>query len=311
MLNVDDYHSIHVQRRPDTTTTSWAAHMATIVTNPCPNMLAIPRNGALNPKIFDDELIMKHLDDRFITNLGVSYNDRMQDYIGNECSDDELMVRLTLHSYNDRLVEKKTDRHVQNAILFDFVESNLKGVEDYTKALQIVHDQEPMQAYLSNYAIPIVADWPGQFFIRKAIVHRLNNNETIPSFITAFLPIMGPLHVSLNGRELVFKENSFLFNDIYKGLFGNRKDLGKKPRPWRIDLILHIMRMAWLDIDDIVYSKFGRTCKNIEFLYLTDLLSNLIPLVLDVYAVHHREGNWLAYEEACMHCWSDLFLRFD
>ncbi|CAJ0760963.1 11656_t:CDS:2, partial [Entrophospora sp. SA101] len=208
-------------------------------------MLAIPRNGALNPKIFDDELIMKHLDDRFITNLGVSYNDCMQDYIGNECSDDELMVRLTLHSYND---------------------SNLKGVEDYTKALQIVHDQEPMQAYLSNYAIPIVADWPGQFFICKAIVHRLNNNETIPSFITAFLPIMGPLHVSLNGRELVFKENSFLFNNIYKGLFGNRKDL-----------------------DDIVYSKFDRTCKNIEFLYLTDLLSNLIPLVLDVYAVHHRE----------------------
>ncbi|CAJ0744918.1 11373_t:CDS:2, partial [Entrophospora sp. SA101] len=184
-------------------------------------MLAIPRNGASNPKIFDDELIMKHLDNRFITNLGVSYNDRMQDYIGNECSDDELMIRLTLHSYND---------------------SNLKGVEDYTKALQIVHDQEPMQAYLSNYAIPIVADWP------------------------AFLPIMGPLHVSLNGRELVFKENSFLFNDIYKGLFGNRKNL-----------------------DDIVYSKFGRTCKNIEFLYLTNLLSNLIPLVLDVYAVHHRE----------------------
>ncbi|CAJ0760095.1 15257_t:CDS:2 [Entrophospora sp. SA101] len=202
-------------------------------------MLAIPRNGASNPKIFDDELIMKHLDNRFITNLGVSYNDRMQDYIGNECSDDELMERLTLHSYNDRLVEKKTDRHVQNAILFDFVESNLKGVEDYTKALQIVHDQEPMQAYLSNYAIPIVADWP------------------------AFLPIMGPLHVSLNGHELVFKENSFLFNDIYKGLFGNRKNL-----------------------DDIVYSKFGRT-KNIEFLYLTNLLSNLIPLVLDVYAVHH------------------------
>ncbi|CAJ0846844.1 3083_t:CDS:1, partial [Entrophospora sp. SA101] len=262
-------------------------------------MLAIPHNGALNPKILDDELIMKHLDDQFITNLGVSYNDHMQDYIGNECSDDELMNRLTLHSYNDRLVEKKTDWHVQNAILFDFVEGNLKGVEGYMKALQIIHDQEPMQAYLSNYAIPIVADWPGQFFICKAIIHwLLNNNETIPSFATAFLPIMGPLHGSLNGHELVFKENSTLFNDVYKGLFDNRKDLGKKPRPWRIDLILHIMQMAWLDIDDIVYSKFGRTCKNIEFLYLTNLLSNLIPLVLDVYTVQHQEGNCLAYEEA-------------
>jgi hypothetical protein len=311
VLNIDDYHNIHVQRQPDTTSTSWAAHMATIVTNPCP-MSAIPRDGVLNPKIIDDMLIIKHLDNRFITNLGISYNDRMQDYISGECSDDELMDRLTLHSYNDRLVEKKTERHVQNAILFDFTESNLKGTEDYVKALRIVHDQEPMQAYLSNHAIPIVADWPGQFFIRKAIANRiLLKNEKIPSFVTAFLPIMGPLHVSLNGRELVFMKNSFLFNDIYKGIFGKNKELGKKPRPWRIDLILHIMHAAWLNIVDIVYSKFSHACKNIEFLYLTDLLGNLVPLVLDVYAVHHRKGNWPAYEESCMRCWSDLYLRFD
>ncbi|CAH1762216.1 12050_t:CDS:2 [Entrophospora sp. SA101] len=107
-------------------------------------MSAIPRNWALDPKIIDDELIMEHLNDRFITNLGASYGDRMQ---------------VCLYS-------------------------NLKSVEDYTKALRIVHDQEPMQAYLSNHAIPIIADWPDQFFIRKAIVHQL----------TAFLPIMGSLH---------------------------------------------------------------------------------------------------------------------
>ena len=119
---------------------------------------------------------------------------------------------------------------------------------------------------------------------------------------------MGPLHVSLNSRELVFLKNSVFFNKIYKGIFGANKDLGKTLRPWRIDLILQIVRMAWVDIVDAVYLKFGYTCKNIEFLYLTDLLGNLIPLVLDVYAIYHRGGNWLAYEEACMHCWSDLFL---
>jgi hypothetical protein len=69
--------------------------------------------------------------------------------------------------------------------------------------------------------------------------------------------------------------------------------------------------MAWLAIVDAVYTKFGHTCKNVEFLYLTDLLSNLVPLVLDIYAVHHRGGDWPAYEEACVRCWSDLFLRFD
>ncbi len=100
--------------------------------------------------------------------------------------------------------------------------------------------------------------------------------------------MMGPLHVSLNARELVFLKNSDLFNNIYKSIFGVRKDLGKKPRPWRIDLILHIVHMAWLDVVDTVYLKFGHLCKDIEFLYLTDLFSNLIPLVLDVYEVHHR-----------------------
>ncbi|RIB22766.1 hypothetical protein C2G38_2173079 [Gigaspora rosea] len=197
VLNIDDYHNIHV-----------------------------PRSLILL-------LIIKHLDEQFIINLGIPYHEHCQNYRG-ECSDDELLEQLTLHSYNDRLVEKKSDRHIQNVILFDFVGSNLKRVEDYTKALQIVYNQELMQEYFSNHVIPIATDWPGQFFIRKAIAHRI-----------------------------------------------------------------------------LLENEFGNTCKNIEFLYLTNLLSNLIPLVLDVYAVHHRGGNWAAYEETCLCCWSDLFLRFD
>ncbi|RIB15074.1 hypothetical protein C2G38_2320577 [Gigaspora rosea] len=287
ILNIDDYHNIHVNRQPDTTSTSWAAHMATIIANPCPTS-AIPQNRALNPKVIDDKLIMKHLDERFIVNLGISYYDRRQKYIG-KCSNDKLMEKLTLHSYDDRLEEKKkSNRHIQNAILFDFGEICLKSVEDYTKAPQIVYNQKPMQEYLSNNVVPIVANWPGQFFIRKAIAHQLLlNNEIIPSCVTAFIPMMGPLHVFLNSRELVFKKNWFLFNEVYKGIFRQKKELGKKPQPWRIDLMLHIMHMAWLNISNLVYSKFGHTCKNIEFLYLTNLLSNLIPLVLEVYAVHH------------------------
>jgi len=311
VLNIDDYHNIHVQRQPDTTSTSWAAHMATIMANPCPTS-AIPRNGVINPKIVDNELIARHLEERFIINLGVSYHDRRRDIIGKECTDDEVIDRLMVHSYNDRLEGKNSNRHIQNAILFDFVENDLKGIGGYMNALQIVHDQEPMQKYLSNHAIPIVADWPGQFYIRKAIAQRLLvNNETISNFVISFLPMMGPLHVSLNARELVFLQNSFFFNDIYRSIFGANKDLGKKPRPWRIDLILHIVRMTWIGIADIVYLKFGCMSKNIEFLYLTDLLSNLVPLVLDVYTVHYRGGDWPAYEEACMRCWSDLFPRFD
>src|SRR6185312_8607043 len=80
ILNIDDYHNIHVQRQSDTTNTSWAVHMATIVANPC-SAPAIPRNGVLNPK--------KHLDRRFIANLGIRYYDRMQNH-ARERHDDEL-----------------------------------------------------------------------------------------------------------------------------------------------------------------------------------------------------------------------------
>ncbi|RIB11584.1 hypothetical protein C2G38_2042552 [Gigaspora rosea] len=169
-----------------------------------------------------------------------------------------------------------------------------------------------MWEYLSKFAVSIVADWLGQFYIRKAIVQKvLLDNQNVPEFVMAFLPIMGPLYVSLNARQLVFLKNSFLFHDLYKSIFGSRRNLGQKPRPWQIDLILYIIHLAWFEIVDFIYLKFGYTCKNIEFLYLTNLFNNLIPLVLDVYAIHYREGNWLAYEDACMRCWSDLFLQFD
>jgi len=38
------------------------AHMAMIMVNPCP-IPAIPRNGAINPKIVDTELITRHLEE--------------------------------------------------------------------------------------------------------------------------------------------------------------------------------------------------------------------------------------------------------
>ena len=302
IVNIDDYHNIHVQQQPRTTTTSLPTHMATIVANPCLT-LAIPRNQVLNPKIVDGELIIRNIDKRFIVNLGVPYYNYMKNCINREYTDTELLEKLTLHSYDDRLAEKKSERHIKNCILFDFVERNLKGIEGYLDSLQTIYKQEPMPEYLSKFAVPVVADWPGQFYIRKAIAQKvLLDNRNIPEFVTAFLPMMGPLHVLLNARELVFKKNSCLFNDIYKSIFGIRKNLGKKPRPWRIDLILYIVHLAWFEIADFIYSKFGHACKNLEFLYLTNLFNNLVPLVLDVYAIHHREGNWLAYEEACIRC---------
>ena len=79
--------------------------MATILANPC-LIPAIPYNGIVNLKIVDSELIIRHLDRRFIVNLGVSYHDLLRK---KECTDEELVTRLTLHSYNDRLAERRND----------------------------------------------------------------------------------------------------------------------------------------------------------------------------------------------------------
>ncbi|RIB08734.1 hypothetical protein C2G38_2146912 [Gigaspora rosea] len=156
--------------------------MTTIVANPC-QLSSIPCYRAINPKIVNDELITKHLNERFIVNLGVPYYDRKRDS-QKVCSNDKLIEQLTVHSYNDRIENKTNNRHVRDAILFDFIKNGLKGVSGYMNVLQIVYNQELMQEYLFSNTVPDVADWPGQFYIRKAIAHRyLLNNEAIPRII--------------------------------------------------------------------------------------------------------------------------------
>ena len=123
VLNIDDYHNIHVPRQTETTETSRPTHMASILLNPC-FAPAILRNRIINSKIVDDELIIKHLDERFIVNLGISYHNRGRIWdVGKEFTDDELLDRLTLHSYNDRLAERTSERHIKNAILVDFLQA--------------------------------------------------------------------------------------------------------------------------------------------------------------------------------------------
>jgi len=125
------------------------------------------------------------------------------------------------------------------------------------------------------------------------------------------LPIISFLHISLNSYELVFLINSFLFNDLYKSIFEACKNLDEKSQSWRIDLILYIIYMTWFDIINTVYLKFSYICKNIKFLYLTNLLGNLISLVFDIYIIYHQKENWLAYKEVYMYCWSDFFFWFN
>ncbi|RHZ80241.1 hypothetical protein Glove_138g31 [Diversispora epigaea] len=101
----------------------------------------------------------------------------------------------------------------------------------------------------------VVTDWPGQIFIRKALYTQLPLEfQLFYLQIKSFIPIMDPLHLSLNSREQV----------------------------------------VLIKIKDQIMKKFGKTYKDIEYQITIDLLENLIPFILDIYAILFRTANTLA-----------------
>ncbi|CAG8775569.1 8090_t:CDS:1, partial [Gigaspora margarita] len=87
---------------------------------------------AINPKIIDDKFIIKHLNKRFIVNLGIPYFDRRWDS-QNICSDDKLIEKLTVHSYNDRIENKTNNWYIQDTILFNFIKKQLERYKQIYK----------------------------------------------------------------------------------------------------------------------------------------------------------------------------------
>jgi len=152
---------------------------------------------------------------------------------------------------------------------------------------------------LDNCVAPLVADWPGQLFVRKALYMKppLRNIEP-------FLPILGPLHLSLNSREHVFLVHYSFFEKLFHFVFGFSKTLAKKPRLWRINLILELTRNGWVKIRDKIIEKFGKTCKDLKYRTTIDLLDNIVPETLDIYANLFRAGLFDEYVETVFRIWT-------
>ena len=106
-------------------------------------------------------------------------------------------------------------------------------MNDYITALQMILDIDKDTGYLSNKIALLVADWPGQLFIRKAIthLHKADSQYSIPVGINLFVLILGPLHVSLNSREQVLIIYNPFFQKLFHFIFGKKKILAKKPKP--------------------------------------------------------------------------------
>ncbi|RIB15363.1 hypothetical protein C2G38_2319654 [Gigaspora rosea] len=310
LLNIDDYHSIHTIKMPITTTTSAPVHLATILLNPIKTQPAIPRQDIHNLTLVNSQLVVTGIENYFMPVYSLSHNRRW----GFRSVDDETKLEeLTVHSYDVRLKEKRSSRSLKDTVLVDLFESNLRTMDAYIKAINIAASVPAINKYIEDgNVIPVIADWPGQIHLRTAISRFLVNGSSsgITNKILSFLPMIGPLHISLNSRELILFQYQPFFSEMYKYIFDKEKNLPQKPKPWRINLLLELSRSAWQEIAKMVEIKFGYMCKDPEYLTLKDLLDNTIPLVLDIYAVFFRAGDFNSYLESCFRVWV-IFLKFN
>ena len=224
--------------------------------------------------------------------------------------------------------------------LLQFIELTLKSKKDFSAAYDIVLSTR-MSDYLKKFLVIQPGDWPAQFYSRQIIYETLQkyyrsspdtlHGTPIPTdheyttpfnsgyrqwataeespahinsqpAILSLIPCIGPLHISLNGRETVFKDFVGFFENIYNNLFPRSK-LPKTPRPWRISLILEVVYGGWLFIREAVKEKF-KVCKDIEYMTLLNLLDNYIPLVLTIYSTSFKLNNFFEYFNAMIRIWT-------
>ncbi|PKY58932.1 hypothetical protein RhiirA4_513897 [Rhizophagus irregularis] len=318
ILNIDDYHNIHRRTKPSLLETHNIFHFVTILLNSNSNIPRIPycSNNILihNPKGIDPKLIIEKFENHFMNQIGKSYyeqNELWKQFLIKD-SYENRVENLNVHNYDGRIQKHQELRSLNNSKLVDFILHPLHSTKDYIESSNIlfkVFERLENTEYLDHYVIPIIADWPGQVNIRRAITLRINKEiaSGISEQILSLIPLIGPLHISLNSRETLFQTYHFFFEMLYHDLFGDKKVLSQKPKQTVINLILDLTFNGWKNIRDVIIHRFGNS-KDAEYRMMIDLLDNSIPLTLDIYAVLFRSGYFEGYLESVVRVWV-LFQR--
>jgi len=322
ILNIDDYHNIHRRNQPTLLQTHNIYHFVTILLNTNSKISRIPfysldNTSIHNSKGIDSELIINNLKYNFMNQLSKSYYERKElwkQYLI-EDSYENRVEQLNIYDYDGRIQSCHELRSMSNSKLVNFILHSLHSTKDYIECIDFIFkaferiEDIGEENYLNNFIIPIIADWPGQVNIRRAITLRIKNGFTseIPEKVLNLIPMIGPLHISLNSRETLFQTYHFFFEMLYHDLFGNKKILSQKPKQTVISLILHLTYHGWKNIRDIVMKRF-RSLKDAEYQMMIDLLDNSIPLTLDIYTILFRSGYFEGYLESVIKIWI-LFQR--
>ncbi|KAF0386545.1 hypothetical protein F8M41_011372 [Gigaspora margarita] len=280
-FNLDDYHLIHEIRRPNDTFLFSTKHFATCTAKKVDFSIPILANynnvPLFNPVNINTNNLCKNLKQIYSSLFDRSYNYSKSQWISYstlELDKFESIDNLTIHLYEDAILEYKEERSMKDLQLVDFKELELHSFNNYANALKMIINVPSLNNYLNQNVIPIITDWPEQLFIRKIITYlKIQQSATnIPQVYKNFHPIIGPLHVALNSKETALIINYEFFKLLFHFVF-------------------ELAHKAWQKIKKIILEKFGPYYKDTEYRMAIDLLDNIIPATLDIYAVLFRSEN--------------------
>lgn len=215
---------------------------------------------------------------------------------------EEQRHRLAVHDYQQTEVSQM--RKMDNCKLVDCIELPLKSRKDLLSALEHMLSNG-LANYLEHFIVPFVGDWPTQFYMRQLAYSPENSPSAIHE---AIAPLIGQLHISLNSRECVLMKFHTIFAELYSFLFGSKAKLAKKPKPWRVSLLLEVLYGGWTLVRDSILPVFSQ-CKDLQYLTLLNLLDNYIPLVLSIYSIVFKSNDLEMYSKSLLHCWV-MFMVF-
>ncbi|KAL9961091.1 hypothetical protein ACROYT_G029973 [Oculina patagonica] len=307
LLIIDDFHRIHSIKDPKQTDLSTSLHMCTAVVDSQQSLPAIKGN----PMIHQNVLV--RVPGRGLVNCRGGINGDKVNQLFSEYLPDFFMFsyldtlpeeycKFNMACVNKSIVELRvyTDeaRHeldlLTNTWLVDEFEQNLKSMGNYRSAINHITEVCPsLQEYMENNLLFLSGDWPTWYYNKKIICQLRPSVD--PYFLLSIVPWQGPFHIYLNAQEDVVTNFRCFFEELHKYLFGQRKVLPKKPKPYRISTLISAAFGGWLMIKTTVLTAFGQ-CKDPEYVMLIFLLDELVPLVFYFYSVIFRGGDqakWL------------------
>eukprot|EP00734_Pompholyxophrys_sp_LG126_P000200 Pompholyxophrys_sp_v1_NODE_39_length_3310_cov_8.940707.p1 type:complete len:958 gc:universal NODE_39_length_3310_cov_8.940707:3085-212(-) len=313
VINLDDYTDIWEKREPEEVQVTVRGELKTIIKTHNVNLMAtcIAKPIVGEPPVICDPLnfgeiqfesYQSYLSEQ-ATFLSIPYEDwKKLHAVGRPITqarneDDDLFERLTTHHYDTSVQLPKQARSMRGVKLLDCFEQHLKSLTNYKEAykkLSMLHDIAHQKKLLV-----VVPDYPGNAYTRKLHFQRfLNPPLNTDAIFDRIISFIGPLHVSLNVREMVVKKFvSELWIKFYRSIFGEGKKLAKKPKPWRITLILELAHGGWLQVRKLIRDSFTNCC-DAEYAFLINLLDELVPASLDIYATFYRANDLIGF----LHC---------